>query len=282
MGDDWRPEETSFSTHLIAGAIAGTAEHCGMFPVDTIKTHLQASKSKISAQSAVRLIVAQHGGGALFRGISAIALTSAPAHAVYFSVYEFLKRKFGANTQQHTPVRNAGAGVIATMLSDAVMTPADAVKQRMQLNVNPYRNIIHCILSVRQSEGIFALYAGYTTTITMSVPYNAIYFASYETIRKMLSKDLNEYSPFTYCVAGGGAGSVAAAITNPLDVAKTRLQTQGETGRHYRGMLDALVTIWKTEGVAGYTRGIGPRVLFYSTSSAVCWSVYEYFKNLLK
>ena len=26
-------------THLIAGAIAGTAEHCGMFPVDTIKVY---------------------------------------------------------------------------------------------------------------------------------------------------------------------------------------------------------------------------------------------------
>jgi hypothetical protein len=23
--------------HMIAGAVAGTAEHCGMFPVDTIK-----------------------------------------------------------------------------------------------------------------------------------------------------------------------------------------------------------------------------------------------------
>jgi hypothetical protein len=27
----------SYVTHLIAGAIAGTAEHCGMFPIDTIK-----------------------------------------------------------------------------------------------------------------------------------------------------------------------------------------------------------------------------------------------------
>jgi len=199
-----------------------------------------------------------------------------------FQSMSFLKIKFGANTQEHTPIRNSAAGVVATMLSDAVMTPADAVKQRMQLNVNPYRNIVHCILSVRQSEGLLALYAGYTTTLTMNVPHNAIYFAAYETIRKTVVKDINEYSPLSYCVAGGGAGAIAAALTNPLDVAKTRLQTQGETGNHYRGMLDALNTIWKSEGVPGFTRGIGPRMLFYSTSAALCWSVYEYFKNVLK
>lgn len=31
----------SYVTHLMAGAIAGTAEHCGMFPVDTIKVNFE-------------------------------------------------------------------------------------------------------------------------------------------------------------------------------------------------------------------------------------------------
>lgn len=39
----------SYVTHLIAGAVAGTAEHCGMFPVDTIKVcNLLWSFSKLS------------------------------------------------------------------------------------------------------------------------------------------------------------------------------------------------------------------------------------------
>jgi hypothetical protein len=34
---DPEDEATASWRHMIAGAIAGTAEHCGMFPVDTIK-----------------------------------------------------------------------------------------------------------------------------------------------------------------------------------------------------------------------------------------------------
>ena len=38
MGDTEELQEgESVVVHLIAGAVAGTAEHCGMFPVDTIK-----------------------------------------------------------------------------------------------------------------------------------------------------------------------------------------------------------------------------------------------------
>lgn len=32
-------EVSSSLVHLIAGATAGTVEHCGMYPVDTIKVH---------------------------------------------------------------------------------------------------------------------------------------------------------------------------------------------------------------------------------------------------
>jgi hypothetical protein len=32
--------------YMVSGAIAGVAEHCVMFPVDTIKTHMQVAKSK--------------------------------------------------------------------------------------------------------------------------------------------------------------------------------------------------------------------------------------------
>ena len=39
----------------------------------------------------------------------------------------------------------------------------------------------------------------------------------------------NEYSPMSHIVSGGVAGAAAAALTTPLDVAKTVLQTRGES-----------------------------------------------------
>lgn len=74
------------------------------------------------------------------------------------------------------------------------------------------------------------------------------------------------------------AGALAAGLTNPLDVAKTRLQTQSDTGIYYRGMLDALRRIKQAEGWLGFTRGIVPRMIFFSMAAGIQFGSYEYVK----
>lgn len=82
--------------------------------------------------------------------------------------------------------------------------------------------------------GFLSLYAGYTTTLVMNVPYNAVYFPVYEAFRKLLKSDASEHDVVAHLLAGGGAGAVAGALSNPLDVARTRLQTMHDVGIHYR------------------------------------------------
>lgn len=271
--------------HLIAGAVAGTVEHCGMYPIDTIKTHVQAHSNENGYKSPLqvtRQMFRERGVLGFFRGMTAVAAGAAPAHAIYFASYEFFKERFGGNksTLGHNPIPTGTAGVIATLLSDAVLVPMDAVKQKRQLSIKQYRGTIDCIRTVLRVEGVRALYAGYTTTLTMNVPYNFLYFATYESLRKIF-KTSSEFDPVAHIFAGGGAGVAAAGLTNPLDVAKTRLQTQGDVGKTYKGMIDAMKTIWREEGARGYTRGIGPRMLFHSMSAGLCWSAYEYMKYVL-
>lgn len=207
-----------------------------------------------------------------------------PAHAIYFYTYEVAKRKlpqFGLSENTSYSL----AGILATMISDGIMSPVDVIKQRMQLNKVAYKGNIDCMKKIFRGEGIKAFYAGYTTTITMTIPYNAIYFPVYEIIREVMKKrqiDYYDYNIFTHIFAGAVAGVVAAAFTNPLDVAKTKLQTQGDLGNNYRGMLDALINIKHELGYAGYLRGIVPRMVFHSFSAGICWATYEYFKFILK
>src|SRR5690554_3896369 len=42
--EEWDPSQTTFIQHMIAGSIAGLAEHTCMFPVDTLKTHIQCER----------------------------------------------------------------------------------------------------------------------------------------------------------------------------------------------------------------------------------------------
>lgn len=126
------------------------------------------------------------------------------------------------------------AGAAATISSDALMNPFDGespcrtlkpfthatvIKQRMQMNNSPYRSVLSCAKSVYAKEGLTAFYVSYPTTLTMSVPFTAVQFSVYESLKSLLNPD-GSYSPGAHCMAGGVAGAVAAAVTTPLDVAK--------------------------------------------------------------
>eukprot|EP01102_Stenamoeba_stenopodia_P008295 TRINITY_DN2372_c0_g1_i1.p1 TRINITY_DN2372_c0_g1~~TRINITY_DN2372_c0_g1_i1.p1 ORF type:complete len:315 (+),score=52.97 TRINITY_DN2372_c0_g1_i1:38-946(+) len=273
-------------SHLIAGAIAGCTEHIGMFPIDTVKTRIQAFSEvnkNLGIIGTTREIVAERGVSGLFRGVSAIAAGAAPAHAIYFASYEFFKNQFGGFQPGHHPFATASAGILATTMSDAVLTPMDAVKQKMQLGMRSYSGFIDCVKTTYKLYGLRGFYAGYTTTLTMNVPYTAIYFASYESLKKYITKNksLSEHSAIDHFLAGGGAGILASGFTNPLDVAKTRLQTQGDSGKLYQGMTDAVAKIWREEGMRGYLKGIRPRMMFHSMAAAICWCTYEAVKKVM-
>lgn len=89
----------------------------------------------------------------------------------------------------------------------------------MQMRHSPYRSVLHCAKSVYHAEGLHAFYVSYPTTLTMTVPFTAVQFSVYESLKSLINPE-GGYSPITHVVAGGVAGGVAAAVTTPLDVAK--------------------------------------------------------------
>ncbi|KAH9303580.1 hypothetical protein KI387_007984, partial [Taxus chinensis] len=225
----------SFGQFMLAGSVAGMVEHMAMFPVDTLKTRMQmlasaGGSSHSGVGKSLLSIVRKEGPFGLYRGIGAMGLGAGPAHAVYFSVYEVCKEKLGGNKSGHHPLAHAASGVIATIASDAVLTPMDVVKQRLQLRSSPYQGVMDCITRIFREEGIRAFYTSYRTTVVMNAPFTAVHFATYEAMKKVLKgispESANEENLLVHIMAGGTAGALASAVTTPLDVVKTRLQCQ--------------------------------------------------------
>lgn len=198
-------------------------------------------------------------------------------------------------------IRNAAiAGASATVASDALMNPFDGtsyhyqithvpltlsnivIKQRMQVHESQFRSVFTCARTVYRTEGLNAFYISYPTTLTMTVPFTAVQFTVYEQLKTFLNPS-GVYSPATHIVSGGLAGAVAGAVTTPLDVAKTLLQTRGTSQdaeiRHAKGMQDAFRIIWRRDGFKGFARGLAPRVLTFMPSNALCWLSYEFFSE---
>lgn len=150
---------------------------------------------------------------------------------------------------------------------------------------SPYRGALHCARTVYVTEGIRAFYRSYTTQLTMNIPFQMLHFISYEFLQDAFNHS-RRYDPLSHMLSGAGAGALAAAVTTPLDVAKTLLNTCEQTkrlsrDRQIRGMFHAMKRIYQINGVTGYFRGVTARIVYQVPSTAICWSVYEFFKHAL-
>jgi solute carrier family 25 iron transporter 28/37 len=191
----------------------------------------------------------------------------------------------------------ATSGACATIASDALMNPFDGkttmpfpsgtptnkcvvIKQRMQIHESNkmYKSMWDCARYVYRSEGISAFYVSYPTTLSMTVPFTALQFLAYESISTAMNPT-KAYDPLTHCSAGAVAGGFAAALTTPMDVVKTMLQTRGTaTDRELRsvnGFMQGARLLHGREGFRGFFKGVRPRVVTTMPSTAICWSAYE-------
>ncbi|KAF2759475.1 mitochondrial folate transporter-like protein/carrier [Pseudovirgaria hyperparasitica] len=89
---------------------------------------------------------------------------------------------------------------------------------------------------------------------------------------------------------GAMAGVASGIVTCPLDVIKTRLQSQGSFTRGisrgtpsskaiYNGLSGTAKVIWMEDGLRGMYRGLGPMLLGYLPTWAVYMSVYDSSKD---
>lgn len=297
------PAGVHFSTvqSMIAGGVAGLIEHSFMFPVDTVKTRMQAvittpqGSGMTAVLSEMRGMVRGEGYGRLYRGLSAVLVGAIPSHALYFATYEGMKNLFVKPHHHHHHHHDDDdhedyvapnmfvtglAGFMATCAHDGISTPIDVIKQRMQLY--NYSHPLQCAKKILQTEGIRAFYISYPTTILMNVPYTCTHFIAYESVKHFLRdpKDANEdIATWKHFTAGAIAGATGAAVSNPFDVVKTQLQTRGI---EYDGIRDVLARLKNEPGglARGLTRGIVPRVLYFTPSAAITWTIYEYMKML--
>ncbi|XP_058053865.1 mitoferrin [Anopheles bellator] len=273
---------TSVTAIMTAGAIAGIMEHCVMYPLDSVKTRMQSlthMRAHDTIMSTLRDMVRTEGPLRPFRGVMAVVAGAGPAHALYFGAYECSKELI-ATVSDRDHVNYMLSAAAATLVHDAVSNPADVVKQRLQMYNSPYRSILHCASHVYRTEGFRAFYRSYSTQLVMNIPYSAIQFPTYEFFQKLLNKD-NKYNPPVHMVAGGVAGAAASALTTPLDVCKTLLNTQEDGAGKTRGLFEAAKKIYATAGPMGFFKGMQARVLYQMPATAICWSTYEFFKYML-
>ena len=182
------------------------------------------------------------------------------------------------------------AGGFGGVVGDSTMHSLDTVKTRQQgLSHNPkYKNMVPAYRTILKEEGFFrGLYGGYTPAVLGSFPSTAAFFGTYEYSKRKMINDWHINDTFAYFIAGVLGDLASSVFYVPSEVLKTRLQLQGkynnpytkECGYNYRGLWNAIVTIYKTEGPRTFVFGYKETLFRDLPFSALQFSFYETFRS---
>ena len=273
---------SAFLVSLISGAAAGTSTDIVFFPIDTIKTRLQAKGGFF-----------KNGGyHNIYKGVGSAIIASAPGASLFFITYDSMKEYSKPWIQQFNGMQNREqlCETLSHMFSSSlgeiaactVRVPAEVIKQRTQTGLtNSSYNTLLILLKNKNGEGILRnLYIGYNTTIMREIPFNCIQFPLYEFFKKKWASYQNNSSilkPWQGAICGSIAGGIAAALTTPLDFIKTRLMLSDKSIPAFR----LVKTIWVEEGPLVFFSGIGPRTVWISAGGAIFLGMYETVKYAL-
>lgn len=267
-----RPDvSVTFLSSLMAGGFAGTAVDVSLYPLDTLKTRLQSADGFFTSG----------GFRGLYRGLSVVTIASAPGAALFFASYDMSKTQLFQSSWSRS-VSPTAIHVVAASIGEVaaclVRVPTEMIKQRLQTGV--HRTTTHAIQSLVRAQGLSGLYTGYGSMLAREIPFAAIQFPLWETLKRRWAERTCEETvgPVQGAICGSMAGSVAAALTTPLDVIKTRLML----GRDRHGRV-VYTTPWNTcrrilqeEGPAKLWSGIGPRTAWIGLGGFIFFGVYEH------
>ena len=132
--------------------------------------------------------------------------------------------------------------------------------------------------------GLIGLYKGASACLLRDVPFSAIYFPTYNHLKRDYFGESHnkKLGILQLLTAGAIAGMPAAYLTTPCDVIKTRLQVEARKGdTSYTGLGHAAKTIYREEGFKAFFKGGPARILRSSPQFGFTLAAYEVLQNLL-
>jgi hypothetical protein len=173
-----RGNNISFANHMISGSIAGLSEHLAFLPIDNLKTHLQSTDNSLKQSFN---LIRKSGFRKFFSGSQVITLACIPSHAFFFTNYEIMKR-YLHKENEYQIFANFLLGGMSTMFHDLIMTPAEMIKQRLQIMKNV--NARTLIKSVYQQEGLFSFWRSLPVNLINNIPSQMVIVSANENLKK--------------------------------------------------------------------------------------------------
>merc|ERR1719341_3086468 len=146
-----------------------------------------------------------------------------------------------------------------------------------------FNGTLDAMAKISRVEGVSSLWSGLSPTLVLAVPTTVTYFTMYEQLKVMLT-ELRQSSPssaqspapsWVSLTAGGLARLVSVTLVSPLELIRTKMQSQKMPWSQVTRCIRDLVT---TQGVRGLWNGYTATLLRDVPFSALYWPLYEQCK----
>jgi solute carrier family 25 carnitine/acylcarnitine transporter 20/29 len=162
---------------IISGAFAGLTASLIVTPIERLKILCQTRKDNTHYN--LKEILKPN---SLFRGLSATFTRETPGFAIYFSVFEYIKKKIYNNN-----ITNIGAfisGGISGLLAWVFIYPQDCIKSLMQSKANEQLSFKESLSLIYTQGGLSRFYKGFHFAIMRAVPLHAGTFCCFEMLQR--------------------------------------------------------------------------------------------------
>jgi solute carrier family 25 protein 39/40 len=268
----------------------------------------------------LRKIARNEGMVALWRGLSPTLMMGIPANIIYFAGYDWLR------TDDRSLIKKAVsdtyapfvAGAIARTAAASATSPVEMFRTRLQATpgtgAGHFKETLEGLYQMTKVKGYTSLWRGLSLTMWRDVPFSGLYWWGYEKVKEGLegarqnaphlsSSDAEISTATAFAdsfIAGATSGSVAALVTTPFDVGKTRQQVFRHMDDHVSptaarstlvpkaivpeqlSLPKFLMHIFREEGLAGLFSGWGARCLKVAPACAIMISTYELGKRMAR
>lgn len=244
------------------------------------------------------------GAQGLWRGLAPALLMAVPNTACYFTAYDYLRHHVHEwqaqrprGVMSHEAVAPLAAGTAARALTTTLISPLELLRTRAQTEglaghgEGPVRakGMMDMLRAQLRAGGWRSLFKGLSSSLMRDVPFSAVYWVTVEAIRARLDAAERAMSVWAKSfVAGAAGGALAATLTHPFDLLKTRRQMTlyALPGSSFGDALDlstaaTLRKIVAEEGPRGLFIGLGPRVVKIVPACAIMISTYDWAKGRL-
>ncbi|OBZ70977.1 putative mitochondrial carrier C4G9.20c [Grifola frondosa] len=288
---------------LTAGTVGGIAQVLVGQPFDIVKVRMQtAAQGTYSGMlHCAGGILKNEGPLAFYKGTLTPLLGIGACVSIQFGALEYTKRYFARQNALRGQGGPGGitlgsgqlfaAGVAAGLANAVVSGPVEHIRIRLQTQsaTKPlYAGPFDAMKQIFSSHGIAGIYKGQVVTLWREALGYGVYFMAYEKLMQyeVKKKDIrrDQISAANAVLFGAAAGYVLWAVIYPIDMIKSRMQTDGFSaadGQKYKSTLGCVRTVWQQEGIAAFIRGLTPTLIRSPFANGATFLAFEMASRVL-